>query len=169
LQDARRLVHDDPMQADPILTPAERAFFAAQRRAILATVSPQGAARLVPVCFVLAESDDHLGRPIVYSPVDEKPKASADPRALHRVQDLLVLPDVSLLVDRWDEDWAQLAWVRVYGRGVLLEPQPREREEHAAAIALLRAKYPQYATHRLEERPIIRMTLDRSRSWGAIG
>jgi hypothetical protein len=58
--------------------------------------------------------------------------------------------------------------VRVYGRGELLEPQPHEREEHAAAIALLRAKYPQYATHRLEERPIIRMTLDRAVSWGTL-
>jgi len=168
LRAARLLVHDDRVQADPILSPVERAFFAAQRRAILATISPQGAARLVPVCFVLADADDHLGRPIVYSPVDEKPKASPDPRALHRVQDLLVLPDVSLLVDRWDEDWTRLAWLRVYGHGVLLEPQPHEREEHATAIALLRAKYPQYATHRLEERPIIRMTLDRSRSWGAL-
>lgn len=156
------------MERHEVLSPPERAFLAAQRRAILATISPQGAARLVPVCFVLADEDDHLGRPIVYSPIDEKPKASADPRALRRVQDLLVLPDVSLLVDRWDEDWTRLAWLRVYGRGVLLEPQPHEREEHAAAIALLRAKYPQYATHRLEERPIIRMTLDRSRSWGAL-
>lgn len=157
------------MQTEPVLTPIERAFLAAQRRAILATVNPQGAARLVPVCFVLADEDDHLGRPIVYSPVDEKPKRTSDPRSLSRVQDLLILPDVSLLVDRWDEDWSRLAWLRVYGRGVLLEPQPREREEHAAAIALLRAKYPQYATHALEERPIIRMTLDRSRSWGDLG
>jgi PPOX class probable F420-dependent enzyme len=157
------------MPTDPVLTATERSFFAAQRRAILATVGPQGAPRLVPVCFVLGEADDHLGRPIVYSPVDEKPKASPDPRALSRVQDLLVLPDVSLLVDRWDEDWTQLAWLRVYGRGVLLEPQPREREEHTTAIALLRAKYPHYATHALEERPIIRMTIDRSRSWGALG
>jgi len=156
------------MRDRPILTPPELAFLASARRAILATISPEGHPRLVPVCFVVADRDDHLGRPIVYSPIDEKPKASADPRELSRVQDLLVLPDVSLLVDRWDEDWTRLAWLRVYGRGVLLEPQPREREEHAGAIALLRAKYPQYATHRLEQRPIIRMTLDRSRSWGAI-
>jgi PPOX class probable F420-dependent enzyme len=156
------------MQTHPVLTPVDRAFLAAQRRAILATVGPQGAPRLVPVCFVVADEDDHLGRPIVYSPIDEKPKQRADPHALSRVQDLLVLPDVSLLVDRWDEDWTHLAWLRVYGRGVLLEPHPREREEHAGAIALLRAKYPQYATHRLEERPIIRITLDRTVEWGAL-
>ena len=122
----------------------------------------------MPVCYALAESDDRMGRPILYSPIDEKPKASPDPRALHRVQDLLVLPDVSLLVDRWDEDWTRLAWVRLSGRGGLLEPQPHEREEHAAAVGLLRAKYPQYATHRLEERPIIRIVVGRSRSWGDV-
>ena len=81
---------------------------------------------------------------------------------------MLVLPDVSLLVDRWDEDWSRLAWLRVYGRGILLEPQPHEREEHAAALERLRTKYPQYVSHRLEERPIIRITVDRSRSWGAL-
>ncbi|HEU0237553.1 MAG TPA: TIGR03668 family PPOX class F420-dependent oxidoreductase [Candidatus Limnocylindrales bacterium] len=156
------------MDDRPILTPGERSFVADARRAILATVSPSGAPRLVPVCFVVAPGGDRLGRPMLYSPIDEKPKASPDPRALSRVQDLLVLPDVSLLVDRWDEDWTRLAWVRLYGRGVLLEPQPHEREEHAMAVGLLRAKYAQYASHRLEERPIIRIVVDRSRSWGAV-
>lgn len=154
--------------SEPVLSPGERTFLADARRAILATVSPSGAPRLVPVCFVVADATDHLGRPILYSPIDEKPKSSPNPRDLHRVQDLLVLPDVSLLVDRWDEDWSRLAWLRVYGRGILLEPQPHEREEHVRAIELLREKYPQYASHRLEERPIIRITVDRSRSWGAI-
>jgi len=157
------------MDDSAILTSGERALVAEARRAILATVSPSGTPRLVPVCFAVAPGDDRLGRPILYSPIDEKPKASPDPHTLSRVQDLLVLPDVSLLVDRWDEDWTRLAWVRVYGRGVLLEPQPHEREEHASAVALLRAKYAQYASHRLEERPIIRIVVDRSRSWGAVG
>jgi PPOX class probable F420-dependent enzyme len=154
---------------DPVISADARGFLADARRAILATVAPSGAPRLVPVCFALAADDDRLGRPVLYSPIDEKPKASADPHALSRVQDLLVLPDVSLLVDRWDEDWTQLAWLRLYGHGVLLEPQPHEREEHAAAVGLLRAKYPQYASHRLEGRPIIRIVVDRSRSWGELG
>ncbi|HXG40191.1 MAG TPA: hypothetical protein VNJ28_04540, partial [Candidatus Limnocylindrales bacterium] len=68
----------------------------------------------------------------------------------------------------WDEDWSRLAWLRLHGTGEILEPQPHEREEHAAAVAALRAKYPQYASHRLEERPIIRIVGDRFRSWGAI-
>lgn len=152
--------------ADPILTDDERGFLRACRRAILATTGTHGRSRLVPICFAVADQDDRLGRPRVYSPIDEKPKRSADAHDLARVQDLLVLPEVTLLVDRWDEDWGRLGWLRLYGRGELLEPQPHEREEHAWAVAALRAKYPQYDAHRLEERPIIRMTIDRTRSWG---
>jgi PPOX class probable F420-dependent enzyme len=151
---------------EPILDPVERAFLVAQRRATLATMDPAGRPRLVPMCFVVAEADDRRGRPVLYSPIDEKPKMSPDPRDLHRVRDLLVLPNVTLLVDRWDEDWDRLGWLRLHGIGELLEPQPREREQHAWAVAALRAKYPQYATHRLEERPIIRMVIDRVRAWG---
>jgi PPOX class probable F420-dependent enzyme len=154
------------MVREPILTDEERAFLVAERRAILATTGTEGRARLVPVCFIVGEHDDRLGRPLVYSPIDEKPKVSTDPHNLKRVQDLLVLPDVSLVVDRWDEDWSRLGWLRLYGRGALLEPEPHEVEEHAWAVRALRAKYPQYEAHALEERPIIRMTIDRTRSWG---
>jgi len=154
---------------EPILTVPERAFIAAARRAVLATIRPDGEPRLVPVCFVLADETDVQGRPVLYSPVDEKPKASADPHRLGRVKDLLVLPALTLLFDRWSEDWTRLGWIRLTGRGVLLEPEPRERQEHGAAIAALRAKYPQYVDHELEGRPIIRAAIDRVQRWGDIG
>jgi PPOX class probable F420-dependent enzyme len=149
-----------------VLSPAERAFMAAERRAILATVTPEGRPRLVPVCFVLTDEKDRLGRPIVYTPVDEKPKKVEDPMRLGRVQDLLVLPEASILVDRWDENWTRLAWVRADGTGEILEPQPHEREDHAAAVAALREKYPQYREQALDQRPIIRLALTRAVSWG---
>ena len=151
---------------EPILTGPEHAFVAEARRAVLATIRPDGAPRLVPVCFVLAEQPDDLGRPILYSPIDEKAKQSSDPHRLARVQDLLVLPAVTLLVDRWSEDWARLGWVRLSGRGNLLEPEPRERAEHGRAVLALRAKYEQYAGHALERRPIIRIAIDRVQRWG---
>ena len=154
---------------EPILTSAELAFLRDARTATLATLSPDGRPRLVPVCFVVADRPDPVGRLVIHTPIDEKTKSSPDPRQLARVQDILVLPTVSLRVDRWDEDWSKLAWLRLYGRAELLEPEPREVEEHAAAVAALRAKYRQYATHRLEERPIIRVVVDTARSWGAIG
>lgn len=153
---------------EPILTELELAFVTDARRAVLATIRPDGEPRLVPVCFVVAPRPDELGRPILYSPLDEKPKASTEPRDLGRVRDLLVLPSVTLLVDRWSEDWTRLGWVRLSGRGVLLEPEPHERREHSAAVATLRAKYPQYASHDLEGRPVIRMTIDRIQRWGSV-
>ena len=154
---------------EPVLTDDERVFLAEARRATLATISPEGRPRLVPICFVLGEKADRAGRPLLYTPLDEKPKRSEDPRRLARVQDLLVLPQASILVDRWSEDWSQLAWLRAYGTGELLEPQPHEREEHEAAVALLREKYRQYRDQAIEARPIIRIALEAALSWGQLG
>jgi PPOX class probable F420-dependent enzyme len=154
--------------SEPILSPPVRRFIAEAREAVLATRGTDGLPRLVPICFVLAHAADAIGRPVIHTPIDEKSKSTTDPHQLQRVKDLLVLPDATLLVDRWDEDWSKLAWVRLYGRGEILEPEPREVEEHRGAIAALRAKYAQYRDHRLEDRPIIRITVDSVRSWGAI-
>jgi coenzyme F420-0:L-glutamate ligase / coenzyme F420-1:gamma-L-glutamate ligase len=161
-------MHDRGVDREPILTPAERRFLAQARRSVLATVDPEGRPRLVPICHVLGERDDRLGRPRLYTPIDEKPKASPDPRALSRVKDLLVLPSAVILADRWDEDWTQLGWLRVYGTAEILEPQPHEREEHASAVDALRRKYPQYQDQRLEGRPIIRVAINRALSWGEL-
>ncbi len=154
------------MTRPPLLDEAQRRFVAETRRAILATTAPDNRPRLVPVCFVLGPVDDAMGRLILYTPLDEKPKQDVDPRGLARVRDLLVLPQATLVVDRWDEDWSRLGWIRLYGTGELLEPEPREVEEHAAAVAALRAKYPQYEQQGLDGRPIIRIAIDRVVSWG---
>ncbi len=127
-----------------MLTPGQRALLAAARTATLATRRPDGRPRLVPICYVLAERPDPRGRPVLHTPLDEKPKRAVDPHGLARVADLLVLPEASMLVERWDEDWSKLAWIRLDGRATLLEPEPHERAEHEQAIAALRAKYPQY-------------------------
>lgn len=156
------------MHPEAILSDAERRFLDGERRAILATTAPDGRARLVPVCYVLTDRVDSMGRPLIYTPIDEKPKRTDNPHDVARVRDLLVLPELSLIVDRWDEDWTRLAWLRLYGSGELLEPQPHERAEHTAAIAALRERYPQYATHDLESRPIIRVAVQRVVSWGDI-
>ena len=153
------------MPTGPILSDEQRAFAAAARSATLATVGSNGRPRLVPICHVLGP-DARDGRPRLFTPLDEKPKRSPDPHELARVRDLLILPEATLLIDRWSEDWSELGWLRLDGRAELLEPEPRERDEHAAAIAALRAKYRQYETHRLDERPIIRFTVDRAVSWG---
>jgi PPOX class probable F420-dependent enzyme len=148
------------MPSDPVLTTIQRTFLDAARRATLATIAPEGVPRLVPICFVV-----HPELPLVYSPIDEKPKRSADPVALARVRDLLVDPHVEILVDRWDEDWTRLAWLRGSGTATLIESG---HEEHLPAIAGLRARYAQYVDHDLEHRPVIRIAIERVTAWGAL-
>jgi coenzyme F420-0:L-glutamate ligase/coenzyme F420-1:gamma-L-glutamate ligase len=145
------------------ITAEQLAFATAARTATLATIGTNGRPRLVPICFAVATAD---GRARLYSSIDEKPKRSTDPHDLARVRDLLVLPEATLLVDRWSEDWSRLAWLRLECRGEILEPEPRERDEHAAAVAALRDKYEQYRTQRLDERPIIRFVVHRAIAWG---
>ena len=146
------------------LDDGQRTFLEAARTATLATVGPTGRPRLVPICF--APGPD-AGRPtVIYSPLDDKPKQGDDPRSLARVRDLVERPRATLLVDRWSEDWSRLAWLRLDVVGELIEPERPTLEEHVAAVAALRARYPQYATHRLEERPMLRFTVERVVSWG---
>ncbi len=127
------------MTVEPVLADTQRRFVMAARRAILATTDPDGRARLVPIGFVL-----EAVAPVLWSSLDEKPKASSDPRGLARVRDILARPRVSILVDRWDEDWSRLGWVRIYGHAELVEPGV---DGHAEAVTGLRARYPQYADH----------------------
>ncbi|MEK6719688.1 MAG: TIGR03668 family PPOX class F420-dependent oxidoreductase [Chloroflexota bacterium] len=132
---------------------------AAARSAVLATVSADGRPRTVPICFVIGMTDD--GRPAVYSAIDDKPKAEDDPLALARIRDIAGNPLVSVLVDRWDEEWSHLGWLRIDGRAAVVQPPP-------AVVSALREKYPQYADHRLESRPMIRITVERARGWGTL-
>ena len=133
-----------------------RAFVAAARRATLATIAPVGRPRLVPVCFQLV--DNH-----VWIAIDDKPKRSTDPKDLARVRDVIARPAVTLLVDRWDEDWGRLGWVRIDGNAEIVGSGG---PGHAAAIDALRAKYPQYHSHELGGRPAIRVTIERVVAWG---
>jgi PPOX class probable F420-dependent enzyme len=171
---ARRIVrrvtlnrmHHRAMPTDSTLTPDELAFLAGARTAVLATIDDGGLPRLVPICFVVAESPDL----VLYTPLDDKPKRVADPHTLARVHDIVQRPDVALLIDRWAEDWSRLGWLRLNGLADLLEPgDDADAGERAAALGALRRKYPQYASHRLEERPLIRVVVERGRSWGNLG
>ena len=144
-----------------MLTDDDRTLLAGARRAVLATIAPDGHPRLVPVCFVI----DPV-HPVVYTPLDDKPKSVDDPTALARVRDIAADERAALLVDRWDEDWTRLAWLRLDGLAALLAP---DAPGHQAIVAALRARYPQYATHRLDDRPLIAITVDRATRWGAAG
>jgi len=146
------------------LTALELQFLTASRRAVLVTVDPDGLPRPVPICHVVKDG----ASPVLYTPIDEKPKSSGGPAALARVRDIVVRPEVVVMVDRWDEDWAMLGWLRVHGHAELREPGPATDADFARVVPALRAKYPQYRDHALEERPLIRIALGRARSWGRL-
>jgi PPOX class probable F420-dependent enzyme len=148
------------MPTTPPISQIQRDFLVAARSATLATIDPDGRPRLVPICFVLDPAS-----PVLYTPLDDKPKRTDDVLDLARVRDIAARPDVTILVDRWDEEWSRLAWLRCGGRAALVPPiEPG----HAKAIVALRAKYPQYATHDIGSRPLIAVTIERATSWGAL-
>jgi PPOX class probable F420-dependent enzyme len=149
------------------LDPAALAFLAAASTATLATIAPSGPPRLVPICFVVASSSSN-DTIRMYSPIDDKPKATGDPRRLARVRDILARPRAALLVDRWSEDWSRLFWIRIEAAVSVVEPGGRDGREHAAAVGALRAKYPQYEAHGLEARPLLRFTVERVVTWGSL-
>jgi PPOX class probable F420-dependent enzyme len=146
------------------LTAAQLELLHGARRAVLATIAPDGGPRLVPITYAFDISGDS---PVLYSPLDEKHKSVADPRDLARVRDIQSRPRVSVLVDRWSEQWSELTWLRLQGSARVIGPDEQDGADHAHALGLLRARYPQYAEHALEQRPMIRVTVDRATSWSA--
>ena len=143
--------------ASPVLSPDETAFLVRQRVARLATADAGGRPHAVPVCFTYAPG-------AVYIALDEKPK-DVPPDRLKRVRNILENPQVTLIADRYAEDWGLLAFVMVRGRAELLEPGARE---HAAAVRLLRGKYHQYETMKIEQNPVIAIRAENAASWGAL-
>jgi PPOX class probable F420-dependent enzyme len=115
----------------------------------LATIRPDGSPRLVPICFAL--DGDTL-----YSAVDEKPKRT---RRLARLADIGRDPRVEVLIDRYDDDWSQLAWVRLRGRARVVERDER-------ALELLCAKYSQYR-QQSPEGPFVVVEIEEHVSWEA--
>lgn len=112
---------------------------------------------MIPVCF--AHAPGHI-----FIALDEKPK-DVPPKRLKRVRNILENPSVSLVADRYIEDWSRLAFVMVRGRARLLE---QDTDEHAAAVRLLRGKYHQYETMRLQDNPVIAIEIENAASWGAL-
>lgn len=144
----------------PDMAPEEaRRWFTEARVARLATVDAGGRPHLVPVVFA------RQGGTVVTA-VDHKPKRSQQLRRLHNIA---VHPAVCLLADAYDEDWDQLWWVRADGGARVVPPDAPEadaRAEYAAAVDLLRQKYPQYRS-RPPEGPVIVVSVVRWSGWRA--
>jgi PPOX class probable F420-dependent enzyme len=131
---------------------SELQFIDRQRVAHLATADAAGQPHVVPVCF--ARVDQWF-----YTVIDEKPKRSL---RLKRLRNIEENPRVALVIDRYDDDWSHLGWLLVHGSATILLDGP----EYGRALAALRGRYEQYRSMALEERPVIRITVERVSSWG---
>ena len=132
----------------------EREFLAGRRVAYLATADRRAAPHVVPVCFALHGET-------LYITIDDKPKRVSG-GALKRIRNIAENSAVAVVADRYDEDWTRLGWVMLHGRAEILT----EGTEHDAAQALLRARYPQLASMRIGDRPVIAVRVERITSWG---
>jgi PPOX class probable F420-dependent enzyme len=138
-----------------MVTDAQAGFLHASRVGHLATADAAGVPHLIPVCFCLLDGS-------IYITIDEKPKRTDRP--LKRIRNILDNPAVALTVDRWDEDWSQLAWVMVRGRAEIIP----DGAEHDAAQAALRERYRQYRTMDLAPLPVIAIRIGSVLSWGRL-
>lgn len=127
-----------------------RSLLDAERVAHLALLDEEDLPRVLAVTFVVWEG-------AVWSAIDRKPKRVAVPA---RVRRLTRRPEVSLMVDRYDDDWSRLAWVELRGR-VSIEPL-------GPALDALAAKYPQYVAER-PQGPLLRLEPQRCGCWRAAG
>jgi PPOX class probable F420-dependent enzyme len=122
-----------------------------ERVARLGLLDGDGRPRVLPVTFAVAGQ-------AIYTAIDTKPKRTAEPA---RVRYLRRRPEVALTVDRYDDDWKQLAWVQVLGRVELLEPADDE-----AGMRALVSKYAPYR-HDPPPGPLLRIVPERTLHWRA--
>ena len=137
-----------------MLSDGERRFLAHQSVAHLATADRGAVPHVVPVCFAISEAT-------LYITIDEKPKRRSG-TPLKRLRNIAENPAVAVVVDRYEEDWAQLGWVMLHGHAEILTGGP----EHWEAQALLRRRYPQLAAMQIARYPVIAVRIERTASWG---
>jgi PPOX class probable F420-dependent enzyme len=148
---ARR--NDLALLGDPHL----REFVAAARLAHLATADATGAPHNVPLCYWFDGER-------IYFAIDEKPKRQSG-LALKRMRNIAANPRVAIVIDHYEEDWSQLAYVMIRGNARVVE----DPEEYMVALRHLRDKYLLYRGMSLtpEKNPIVKIEPVSVHAWGA--
>ena len=122
-----------------------------ERVARLGLIDDEGAPRVLPVTFAVAEWR-------IWSVIDQKPKRTEAPA---RLRFLRRDPRAALTVDRYSDDWTKLAWVQVLGTVRILD-----QAEGAAGLGGLSAKYEQYREKR-PPGPLLALRPERYLWWRA--
>ena len=137
--------------------PHVREFVAAARLAHLATADADGAPHNVPLCYWFDGER-------IYFAIDEKPKRQTG-LALKRMRNIAENPRVAVVIDHYEEDWSQLAYVLIRGHARVVE----DPEEYLVAMRHLRDKYLQYRGMSMtpEKNPIVKIEPESVHAWGA--
>ena len=130
-------------------------FISGSRVGHLGTTDATGQPLVVPICYAF-DGDS------IYSAIDAKPKTTAIDR-LKRIRNIRDNAKVSVVIDRYDEDWAQLRYVIIQGEAELLT----EGAQFRRGADLLLAKYPQYRAMGLDRESglMIRVKPSRVTEW----
>ena len=142
----------------PLLSDDEWRFVRGARVARLATADREGAPHVVPVVFAVVDGK-------IYVPVDGKQKK--DIERLKRIDNIRENEKVSFLVDHYEDDWAKLGFVLLFGNARIIHADTDAVYEKAAE--LLREKYAQYRGPITIHAWMIEITPHRAASWGAMG
>jgi PPOX class probable F420-dependent enzyme len=121
------------------------------RVARLAFLDDRDRPRVLPVTYALAEG-------AVWSAIDAKPKRMAEPA---RVRWLRRRPGAALCVDRYSDDWDELAWVQLLGRVEVIAI-----EDGPAGLAALSQRYSPYRESP-PPGPLLRLSVERALCWRA--
>ena len=117
----------------------------------LATADKAGRPHVVPVTFALRGDE-------LYFAVDAKPKRTTD---LKRLRNIAANPNVSVLVDHYEDNWQRLWWVRIDGKARTVDGPVAEH-----GLDALADKYEQYRRHR-PPGPVVAVSIDRITAWSA--
>jgi PPOX class probable F420-dependent enzyme len=141
----------------PLAHPHVREFVAAARLAHLATADASGAPHNVPLCY-------WFDGEYIYFAIDEKPKRQTG-LALKRMRNIAENPRVAVVIDHYEEDWSQLAYVLIRGHAHVVE----DPEEYLVALRHLRDKYLLYRGMSMtpEKNPIVKIEPESVHAWGA--
>jgi PPOX class probable F420-dependent enzyme len=106
------------------ISPAVERFILSHAVARLATADKNGQPHVIPFCY--AFDGGHF-----YFVVDEKPKRQTG-KPLKRIRNMLENPQVALVIDDYNDDWTQLAYVLVTGSAQLVE----DESEYDAVLSI---------------------------------
>jgi len=111
-----------------------KALIKGAKVARLATVDQKSNPYVVPVVFVFHENS-------FFIPLDEKVK-TVNARKLKRVKNIEKNPNVTLLIDKYQNDWKKLFFLMIHGKATVIDSKNSKLMDKIHKLLI--SKYPQY-------------------------